>query len=69
MPVKEGLETIRELHREFPQVKVIAISGGYPGDGRMDFLPLAKQFGAAAALHKPLVPAELIDTVEQVLRG
>lgn len=69
MPEKEGLETIRELHRDFPQVKVIAISGGNPRDGRMDFLPLAKQFGAAAALHKPFMPAELAEKVEQVLRG
>lgn len=68
MPEKEGLETIRELHQEHPQVKVIAISGGCPRDGRMDFLPLAKQFGAAAALHKPLVPAELASSVEEVLR-
>jgi two-component system chemotaxis response regulator CheY len=61
MPEKEGLETIRELHREFPNVKVIAISGGCPRDGRMDFLPLAKQFGAVAA--------ELADKVEHILRG
>lgn len=28
MPEKEGLETIRELKRDFPDVKIIAISGG-----------------------------------------
>ncbi len=69
MPVKEGLETIRELHRDFPQVKVIALSGGNPRDGRMDFLPLAKKLGAVAALPKPFLPAELMPKVEQVLRG
>lgn len=69
MPEKEGLETIQELHRDFPQVKVMAISGGNPHDGRMDFLPLAKQLGAAAALHKPFMPAELANKVKQVLRG
>jgi DNA-binding response OmpR family regulator len=28
MPEKDGFETIRELKREFPDVKIIAISGG-----------------------------------------
>ena len=28
MPIKEGLETIRELKQDFPDVKIIAISGG-----------------------------------------
>ena len=28
MPEKEGLETILDLRREFPQVKIIAMSGG-----------------------------------------
>jgi DNA-binding response OmpR family regulator len=69
MPEKEGLETIQELHRYFPLVKIIAISGGNPRDGRMDFLPLAKQFGAVAALPKPFLPAELVNKVKQVLRG
>jgi len=30
MPEKEGVETITELKREFPNVKIIAISGQIP---------------------------------------
>ena len=40
MPEKEGLETIGELRRDYPDVKIIAISGG-GRTGNLDFLPLA----------------------------
>jgi DNA-binding NtrC family response regulator len=52
MPEKEGLETIVELRKVDPGVKIIVISGG----GRInnvDFLEVAKKFGATAALKKP----------------
>ena len=44
MPEKEGLETIMELRNDFPEVKIIAMSGG----GRVDlkeYLKMAKRFG------------------------
>jgi CheY-like chemotaxis protein len=52
MPEKEGLETLRELRREFPTVKLIAMSGGGL-DGAVDMLPVARYFGANEALQKP----------------
>jgi DNA-binding response OmpR family regulator len=69
MPVKEGLETIRELRAQFPDLKVIAMSGGCPRDGRMDYLPMTKYFGAAAMLHKPFRPRELTEAIANALRG
>src|SRR5208283_2976492 len=45
MPNQEGLETIMELRRLTPEVKIIAISGG----GRLgpeDYLPIAQGIGA-----------------------
>jgi len=30
MPEKEGIETIHELRREFPEVKIIAVTGLEP---------------------------------------
>jgi CheY-like chemotaxis protein len=66
MPEKEGIETIRELRKVAPHVKIIAISGG----GRMsriDLLAVAQSFGAAGALAKPFERRELIDTVRSVL--
>src|SRR3989442_12400990 len=66
MPEKEGIETILELRKVFPQVKIIAISGG----GRMrnlDGLPVAKAFGAVCTLAKPFERKELLEAVRAVL--
>ena len=67
MPHKEGIETIRELRRQFPGVKIIAISGG----GRQSRLepPLseAQLFGAHNILAKPFTPQELLTVVNTAL--
>ena len=56
MPEKEGLETIMELRRDDPGVKIIAISGG--GQlGPSRYLAMAKAMGAIFAFEKP-VPLE-----------
>lgn len=66
MPGKEGLETIGELRRSHPGIKIIAMSGG--GEkGHMDVLKAAKLMGAWRVLAKPFTREELIDTVEQLL--
>ncbi len=52
MPEKEGIETIMELKREFPDVKIIAISGGGKGDAGQ-YLDMAKKMGADNTLAKP----------------
>jgi CheY-like chemotaxis protein len=66
MPEKEGLETIFELRRLHPDLKIIAISGG----GRIGpdgYLPGAKLLGADAIFSKPLVPKEFINKVTELL--
>lgn len=68
MPEKEGVETIIEMKRDFPNVPIIAISGG--GRTRnLDFLKLAKQYGAGKILAKPFSEEELIDSVKSSLAG
>jgi DNA-binding response OmpR family regulator len=52
MPGKEGLETIRELRKVRPDLKIIAMSGG-GRTGSMDSLKMAKALGAAAVISKP----------------
>lgn len=52
MPEKEGLETIRDLRREFPNVMVIAMSAASEG-AKIDLLELAQRLGAQYRLTKP----------------
>jgi DNA-binding response OmpR family regulator len=66
MPEKEGIETILELRREFPQVQVIAISGGGKYNPR-DYLPIARQLGACATISKPFSRQEILDAVQAAL--
>ncbi len=66
MPEKEGLEVIRELRRDFPQIKIIAMSGG--GQiGPADYLTIAKKFGAHDTLMKPFTREILIRRVKRLL--
>jgi YesN/AraC family two-component response regulator len=68
MPDKEGVETIIELTRDFPNIRIIAISGG--GRTRnLDFLKLAQQYGAKHVLAKPFSQQELLAAVNAVLGG
>ena len=66
MPKKEGLETIVDLKADFPEVKIIAISGG----GRLGpetYLELAGGFGANRLLNKPFGHEELLEAVQDLL--
>jgi DNA-binding response OmpR family regulator len=66
MPEKEGLETIRFLKKEMPEVQIIAISGG--GQGSADFYcEMALGLGARYAFTKPLRMEELIAAVRRCL--
>jgi len=66
MPDKDGLETIIDLRRTFPTVKIIAISGG----GRVssaDYLDMAHKFGADLILEKPVTPQALARAVDRLI--
>ena len=66
MPGKDGIETIQELKKEFPDVKIIAISGG-GRVGPQDYLHLAKMFGARQTLTKPINLSELLNAIDELL--
>jgi DNA-binding NtrC family response regulator len=66
MPEKEGLETIREMKRIQPDLKIIAMSGG----GKIsadNYLDTAKIFGASRILEKPFNQQQIISLVRELL--
>ncbi len=65
MPEKEGIETIIELKKAHPEVKLIAMSGGGWYGTDIDF-DMAKKLGART-LDKPFALQELLDVVGELL--
>ena len=53
MPDQDGLESILAFRREFPNSRVIAMTGGSDMIGVLNFLEVAKMLGACGALQKP----------------
>ena len=67
MPDKDGFETIIELKRICPDIKIIAMSGG--GRGLPEYyLDTAKGFGAQYAFEKPFKTSELLEAVHELLK-
>ncbi len=66
MPHKEGFETIRELRTEFPDLKIIAMSGGGLNESGT-YLDLARSFGADKTFTKPFELSELKEGVQELL--
>ena len=65
MPDKEGLETISELRRDFPETKIIAISGG--GQiGPHKYLKMARMLGAQKTFTKPFAITDLLGGVREL---
>jgi CheY-like chemotaxis protein len=65
MPEQEGLETIKELRKDFGHIKILAISGGGKLDA-LNYLPIAKGMGADLTLSKPFVKQDLIDALNKL---
>jgi len=66
MPNKEGIETIIELRRIFPEVKIIAISGG-GRVGPATYLSMAEKLGASRIFTKPFENDELLTAVKELV--
>src|SRR3978361_1115260 len=60
MPEIDGIQTIIELKRESPSLKIIAMSGGGMGKAD-DYLAMASKLGANRTITKPFFPEQLAD--------
>jgi CheY-like chemotaxis protein len=66
MPNKDGIGVIIDLKKEFPNVKIIAMSGG--GLNKPEgYLKGAKKLGAACTLTKPIDRGEMLKAIKDVL--
>ncbi len=65
MPDKDGIEIIIEAKKTYPNIILVAISGG----GRIDsesYLNTAKYLGADATLKKPFTHGQLLDLLKNL---
>ena len=66
MPETDGLEVVMAIRGKGTSTPVIAISGGMHAMP-MDFLPMAKKFGAEQVLYKPVELDDLLVAVNKAL--
>jgi CheY-like chemotaxis protein len=67
MPNKDGIGMMIELKKEFPDVKIIAMSGG--GLNKPEgYLEGAKKLGAEHTLTKPIDRTQLLRAVKDTLK-
>jgi CheY-like chemotaxis protein len=65
MPEKGGIDTIMDLRRDYPDVKIIAVSGGGMC-GDVSYLDMAIGVGADRAIGKPFVLDEFLAAVNEL---
>jgi len=66
MPEKEGLETIREMKRIHPELKIIAMSGGGKISAE-NYLETARIFGATRIIQKPFTQNDMVSAVKELM--
>ncbi|MBU2644242.1 response regulator [bacterium] len=83
MPKKEGIHTILDFKTQFPDVKIIAISGGgvmaknidednvlqliHKGMDSSEILELAEDFGADEVVAKPIVLKKFLNLIDDTM--
>ena len=68
MPEKDGIEIINEIKMFYPKTKILAMSAG----GRIssvDYLNIAKHFGAEGILAKPFSANALFEKITEITQA
>jgi len=68
MPGQDGILTLRQIRKQFPDVKVIVMSGG-DSTGLLDLRRDAELLGAVKSLQKPFTGREIVELVRSVLEA
>ena len=64
MPESDGVETILQIRKTYPQMKIVAMSGSREHEL---YLSVASRLGADAVLDKPFRAAQLRETIARLL--
>jgi len=65
MPNKEGFETIKDLNNEFPDAKIVAMSGGGKNSSE-NYLDIAKKFNVVDVFEKSFEWEEMLKIVRKL---
>lgn len=65
MPEVDGIEVLTMMRKTFPELPVVALSGGGRISGA-DYLQMAEVIGAKRTIAKPVKPEVLLDTVAEL---
>jgi DNA-binding NtrC family response regulator len=68
MPDMDGIEVVSALRRVFPNLPVIAMSGGGQWMSVADFQLVLQRLGVAAVFHKPISLGPLLSLIHQILQ-
>tara|TARA_R100000935_G_scaffold22796_1_gene41900 strand:+ start:39980 stop:40339 length:360 start_codon:yes stop_codon:yes gene_type:complete len=67
MPDRDGMETIGEIRARWPQLPIVAMSGGWRTISPDTILETAKALGAQEALAKPFDRQTLVAAIRRLL--
>jgi DNA-binding response OmpR family regulator len=66
MPEMDGIEAIVHLRKEYPGLKIIAMSGRGMRVKGLDYLGIAREIGADEMLRKPFEPDDLLAMLDNL---
>jgi CheY-like chemotaxis protein len=66
MPEADGLEVIQYVRRQFPDVKIIAMSGG-GSRGLVELLSVAQKMGAHKIFMKPFEWDDILGAIQELV--
>lgn len=67
MPKKGGLELMREITENYPDLPIIVVSGGGPDATLENVTAVADLYGAIRVLYKPFEDEELLEAIKEAL--